>query len=179
MIDLSTKKVLFCDLDDTLIKTASGETFAKDVTDFVIRKEVLDKIRVCMPELSMLCIVSNQGGIAKGYFSKHDFDAKMRSICAFIVAYLNENVNDTMIDVFSFYCTSTDSADMMRKPNTGMLDIFYGEQLHYAAPFLRDKANMLMIGDASGKEGDFSDSDKVCAERFGIDYLDVDDFLTA
>ena len=31
-----------------------------------------------------------------------------------------------------------------------------------------------MIGDASGKSGDFSDSDKKCAENFGID---VRDFL--
>lgn len=34
-----------------------------------------------------------------------------------------------------------------------------------------------MIGDASGKPGDFSDSDKKCAENFGIDYIDVRDFL--
>ena len=35
---------------------------------------------------------------------------------------------------------------------------------------------MLMIGDASGKPGQFSDSDKKTAENFGIDYLDVEDF---
>lgn len=34
-----------------------------------------------------------------------------------------------------------------------------------------------MIGDASGKEGQFSDSDKRCAENFGVDYLDVNDFV--
>lgn len=32
-------------------------------------------------------------------------------------------------------------------------------------------------GDASGKEGQFSDSDKKCAENFGIDYMDVNDFI--
>lgn len=178
MIDLSTKKVLFADLDDTLIRTASGETFAKDVTDFVIRKDVLDKIRVAMPNLSMVCIVSNQKGIAKGYFSEHDFNAKIRAVCGFIEGYLNENVNDTMIDVYSYYCASPNDDDMMRKPNTGMLDRFFHEHLYYAAPILRDKANMLMIGDASGKEGQWGDSDKVCAERFGVDYLDVDDFIS-
>lgn len=30
---------------------------------------------------------------------------------------------------------------------------------------------------ASGKPGDFSDSDRKCAENFGIDYLDVEDFV--
>ena len=34
-----------------------------------------------------------------------------------------------------------------------------------------------MIGDASGKEGQFSDSDKRSAENFGIDYMDVEDFI--
>lgn len=35
----------------------------------------------------------------------------------------------------------------------------------------------LMIGDASGKEGQFSDSDKKTAENFGCEYMDVDDFV--
>lgn len=39
------------------------------------------------------------------------------------------------------------------------------------------KSVSVMIGDASGKEGQFSDSDKKCAENFGIDYLDVNDFI--
>ena len=38
------------------------------------------------------------------------------------------------------------------------------------------KKMSLMIGDASGKKGQFSDSDKKTAENFGIDYLDVEDF---
>lgn len=33
-----------------------------------------------------------------------------------------------------------------------------------------------MIGDASGKEGQLSDSDKKTAENFGCEYMDVDDF---
>ena len=42
---------------------------------------------------------------------------------------------------------------------------------------IRSKKECIMIGDASGKPGDFSDSDKKCAENFGIDYIDVRDFL--
>ena len=37
-------KILFADLDGTLITTASGKTFAEDCTDFRVRKEVLDKM---------------------------------------------------------------------------------------------------------------------------------------
>lgn len=41
------------------------------------------------------------------------------------------------------------------------------------------KSKSLMIGDASGKEGQFSDSDKKTAENWGIDYMDVTDFVLA
>jgi hypothetical protein len=40
-----------------------------------------------------------------------------------------------------------------------------------------EKEECLMIGDASGKPGQFSSSDKDTAERFNIDYLDVEDFV--
>lgn len=40
-----------------------------------------------------------------------------------------------------------------------------------------EKKDCLMIGDASGKEGQFSDSDLQTAKNFGIDYLDVKDFV--
>lgn len=33
-----------------------------------------------------------------------------------------------------------------------------------------------MVGDASGLEGQFSDSDKKFAENAGIDYMDVNEF---
>ena len=73
------------------------------------------------------------------------------------------------------YCTSNDKSDIYRKPNTGMFErlteSYVGDDFDYI------KSVSLMIGDASGKEGQFSDSDKKCAENFGIDYLDVDDFI--
>ncbi len=42
-----------------------------------------------------------------------------------------------------------------------------------------DSRNALMIGDASGKKGQFSDSDIQCAKNAGIKYCDVDDFIWA
>lgn len=47
---------------------------------------------------------------------------------------------------------------------------------HLFRPDNLTKDDCLMIGDASGKEGQFSDSDKKTAENFGIDYMDVEDF---
>lgn len=40
-----------------------------------------------------------------------------------------------------------------------------------------EKSEMIMIGDASDAERDFSDSDKMTAQNYGIDYVDVRDSL--
>ena len=56
-----------------------------------------------------------------------------------------------------------------------MLD--YLTELYVGYDFDSIKPKSLMIGDASGKEGQVSDSDKKTAENFGIDYIDVEDFI--
>lgn len=117
-----------------------------------------------MPNLDYFFVVTNQGGIGR-FVSEYDFDAKILGITSFCVNYLLCEVGD------SKYCPSNDSNDPLRKPNIGMLESMsdgWGVQ---------NKQEMIMIGDASGKPGDFSDSDKKCAENFGIDCIDVRDFL--
>lgn len=64
-----------------------------------------------------------------------------------------------------------DKTNPYRKPNTAMLESLFTQWE------VQSKEECIMIGDASGKPGDFSDSDKKCAENFGIDYIDVRDFL--
>lgn len=158
------KQVLFIDLDDTIIKTVSGRMFPADVTDFKIRKEVLDRIVDAFPNLYYVEIVSNQGGIPK-FVDECDFRAKIKAVEGFMQVYLR---NHTTRNIFvnSTYCPSTREEEF-RKPNIGMLSSY--------SSWNKDK--LVMIGDASGKEGDFSDSDKMCARNFGIDYIDVRDFL--
>ena len=170
MINFETKKVLFIDLDDTLIKTISGKTFPEDITDFRIQLSVLDKIVEKLPNLNNFYIVTNQGGIGK-FITQDDFETKISSICKFCGDYLKDRYSPrTIIDDWG-YCDSMDKMNPFRKPNTGML-----EWLVKGYKELQ-KSQILMIGDASGKPGDFSDSDKKCAENFGIDYIDVRDFL--
>ena len=175
-MDLSKNKILFADLDGTLITTASGKTFAEDCTDFRIRKDVLDKIKT-MAGLEYLAIVTNQGGVPQ-YISQHDVEVKIKSICEFIRSYFSEHPyspDEYGLAVSAEYCASMDKDHPCRKPNTGMLENF----LKYSGCENADKSVMLMIGDASGKPGQFSDSDRRCAENFGIDYLDVEDFLNS
>jgi DNA 3'-phosphatase len=168
-MDYKNKKVLFIDLDSTLIKTISGKTFPEDISDFRVQLPVLDKIIEKMPNLRMFFIVSNQGGL-KTIIDKRLFDAKVWAVESICNGYLITRLNDFVYSD-SLYCCSMDKDNQYRKPNTGML-----EQLYYQYK-VDSKDDCIMIGDASGKPGDFSDSDKRCASRFFIDYIDVRDFL--
>lgn len=47
------------------------------------------------------------------------------------------------------YCASNDKDNPYRKPNTGMLESLFGEWE------VESKDECIMIGDASGKPGDF------------------------
>lgn len=160
-------KYLFCDLDGTLIETISKETFPKGIWDMKIKFEVLDAIKKLAPDYVL--IVTNQGGIEKGFVDSYGFQAKLEYIGLAIREYIGNN------NLYSMYCTSNDKNNDHRKPNTGMLyfltEKFIGDDFEYI------KSNSLMIGDASGLEGQFSDSDKKTAENFGIDYMDVSEFV--
>lgn len=162
-------KVLFCDLDDTLINTISGNTFPKGIWDMTFRFKVLDAIKKLAPKCVL--IVTNQGGIEKGFVNKQNFEFKMEYIIHSIREYA---------EVFTeySYCTSNDKNHSYRKPNTGMLSsLLYRVQTNWFRAENITKEDCLMIGDASGLEGQFSDSDKKTAENFGIDYMDVNEFV--
>ena len=159
-------KVLFADLDGTLIETISGEPFPKGIWDMRIKFEVLNAIKELNPEY--ILIVSNQGGIEGGFVDRYDFKSKSEYITRAIREYCG-------CKSYSMYCETNDITDIYRKPNTGMLD--YLTELYVGDDFDYIKQKSLMIGDASGKEGQFSDCDKKTAENFGIDYMDVNDFV--
>ena len=162
-------KVLFADLDGTLINTYSGDTFPRGIWDMEFRFDVWDKIKEL--KFDYIFIVSNQGGIEKGFVDNDRFTSKMEYIANSLMEYTNN------FNIFYDYCVSNDKSDYYRKPNIGMLEELVDCTCALGSDF--PKENILMIGDASGKEGQFSDSDKKCAENFGIDYMDVEDFLNS
>ena len=164
--DFKKYKILFADLDGTLIDTVSGETFPKGIWDMAFKFNVLDKVKELGP--LYLLIVTNQGGIEKGFVDEREFQLKLEYLSRAIREYCG-------CEVHTIYCTSNDKENKYRKPNVGMLEILCADFV--GDDFKTIKRNSLMIGDASGKPGQFSDSDKKCAENFGIDYLDVEDFL--
>lgn len=161
------KKVLFADLDGALIDTILGNTFPKGIWDMQFKFDVLTAIKNYGFEI--LIIVSNQGGIEQGFVDERHFcKGKMNYIRFAIMEYLG-------IPVEYDYCKFNDKCNYFRKPNIGMLENTCFKYLPKHNIIAR-KDEMLMIGDASGKEGQFSDSDKKTAENFGIDYFDVEDF---
>ena len=161
-------RVLFIDLDGTLIETVTGGVFPKGVWDMKLKFDVIEAIKNLGPEA--VCIVSNQGGIEKGYIDECHFNVKIEYIRVCICELIGiENVSYA-------YCIENDPSSFRRKPNTGMLEAFCNIRYWYQGKKL-EKEEILMVGDASGKEGQFSDSDKKTAENFDIDYLDVEDFV--
>lgn len=152
---------IFADLDGTLINTITGKTFPEGIWDMKINFTVLDRIKELNPQ--RLFIVSNQGGIEKGFVDKEMFSKKISYLIGCIYEY-------TGITTDACYCSSNDPNSANRKPNPGMVNGFIYE---YNIP----RGEALMIGDASGKTKQFSDSDLQCAKRANIDYIDVDDLI--
>lgn len=167
-IILESKKVLFCDLDGTLIETISGETFPKGIWDMRIKFDVLDAIKKLNPQY--ILIASNQGGIESRFVDECNFCTKLEYIAIAINEYCGCKCRAT-------YCKTNNKSSIWRKPNTGMLEELLVKYVGDNFDYIKQKC--LMIGDASGKEGQFSDSDKITAENFRIDYMDVNDFVKA
>lgn len=167
------KDILFFDFDGTLVETASGKLFPESKEDMVVKVPVLESIKKMHSQhpLSHIFIVSNQGGVSLGYQTDEDVKYRIERTIRELSAF----VNDDSIHFDYRYATSNDPADPMRKPNPGMiyhlLQFVEAEDLD----LLIDRS--LMVGDASGKPGDWSDSDRRTAEICGMDYIDIEDFM--
>ena len=140
--------IIFADPDGTLIETISGETFPKGIWDMRLKFDVLDAIKKLHPQY--VFIVSNQGGIDNGCVNQIHFNHKLDYICSAIKEYCNCHCD-------AVYCDTNDKFHNTQHRN--------------------DNYSILMVCDASCKEWLFSYIDKKTAENFGIDYMDVDDFV--
>lgn len=180
-LDIKNKGILLFDFDGTLVETASGKTFATDLTDMRIKTDVINKILDIMQDngVKVFAIVSNQGGVGLGYVAASDIEAKIEYVlrCVHDMA-VKRGIRGVLYE--KRLCYSYNKQDPMRKPNAGMIDDILMKCKDIIMPgmnFSQLKGCSLMVGYASGLPGQFSDSDKVCAENAGIDYMDVIQFL--
>lgn len=173
-IEILSKKVVLMDLDGTLIDTATGATFPKTVADFKIKHDIIEALQKLVRKgmVRHIAIVTNQGGVEAGHYTEAQIIVKVRAVADVIEAAMQ--IDDKMVDVRYAICTTNDKADENRKPNIGM---FVRTMSSLAEDnFKYDNSECVMVGDASGKPGQFSNSDLKFAENAGIDYIDVNDF---
>lgn len=164
---LFNNKVLLCDLDGTLIETKSGKTFPINKDDWRFKKWIQEAVQEYNPKY--LFIVTNQGGIEKGYVNEGELINKLNLIRYYIKEWGIQYVD-------YIYCSSNDPHDLFRKPNIGMIEYFRQDCVD---GYDFNKRDALMIGDASGLSGQFSDTDLQTARNAGIKYADVNDFIEA
>ena len=164
------RKCLFIDLDGTLITTRSGSTFPQGIWDMELRLDVLDAIKALQPEF--VGVVTNQGGIEAGHVDIDSFIIKINYICTAVEEYTGVLTDYAL-------CVTNNPNHTDRKPNTGMLqrlNCIHGDDSgNRYGPWPVEEC--LMVGDASGLEGQWSDSDRRTAEKYGCDYMDVEEFI--
>lgn len=162
-MNINEKRIVFVDLDGTLTRTVTGETFPKGVWDMVLDLEVMGKIGRMRP--TAVFIVSNQGGIEAGHVNHRLFEQKFM----YIIASL-QDICGQHVFVAGRYCPTTKEDDQMRKPNTGMLTAMLDE-FQKLLQHSFTKEDCVMIGDM--------ETDRQTADNFGIDYMDVAEFRNA
>lgn len=161
--DISNKKIAGFDLDDTLIKTKSGNIFGTSVDDWEFYNDcVTKKLKDLVVDGYYIVIITNQLGITKGKVDINMWKKKIENI----ITLLNLNVT-----VFASL-----KEDLYRKPRMGFWDMTNG-----------DKSLSFYCGDAGGLskrtingidiDKDFSDSDLKFALNVGIKFVHRDEFI--
>lgn len=161
---LSEKRIVFVDMDDTLIKTVSGRAFPLGIYDMTLRLDVFAKIKMLAP--NAVFIVSNQGDIEAGHVNPTLFQHKFIYVLAALQEFLGLHTF-----VAGRFCPTQDPKFEGRKPNTAMLTIMLDEFEQIIKDYRFTKEECVYIGDT------LIDTERKTAENFGCDFVPVEDFL--
>jgi bifunctional polynucleotide phosphatase/kinase len=140
------------DLDDTLITTKSGNTFATSGDDWkFLYKNVDEKLYELYDDKFIIVIITNQAGLLKktGGVDVDTWKSKITSIV--------QSINVPII-IFAAL-----GHDHYRKPFTTFWDMITDK--------LKVSKNSFYCGDACGRKTDFSDSDIKFAHNSGIKFM--------
>lgn len=142
-----THKAVFFDRDGT-INSDEGHYYIYKPEDFVFNPGVIDGMKRLQQAGYLMFIITNQGGIAKGTYTREDVETVHRKMCDELA---NEGITITKI----YYCPHHESIKtcVCRKPSPYMVNLAI-EEYHL------DKKKCWFIGDSS--------KDVKCAEDAGI-----------
>lgn len=157
------------DIDDTIIRTKSGKTFATSSSDWLFwHPSVPQKLQEAHNNGFKIVFFSNQGGIGKGQTTAAVFKSKLNAVLAEI---------PVPVQIYA----STENGKY-RKPSIGMWGMFSkgGNQGVRADPKVS-----CYVGDAAGrgkdwapgKKKDFSDSDRKFAINLEMDFKTPEEFF--
>jgi bifunctional polynucleotide phosphatase/kinase len=176
IINSTFKNIYLFDLDDTIIKTKSGKTFAISSTDWeFLDKNVVSKINKLYDNNNFIGIISNQKSL-KSEFLINNWTKKINDITK-------------ILKVHVVFASTTDNK--YRKPMPGSLDgimrlsvppdtaglssaqvlMKAGEiDKYFVANKIKfgEKSKKYYIGDALGRDGDHSDTDLKFAKNCNL-----------
>ncbi len=134
------KKVIFLDRDGVINRDPGGRTKYDYVTkwkDFFFIEGSIKAIRMLKEAGYTICLISNQAGISKGYFTREDLDGLNRKMIAEI-----EKGGGGIDELY--YCPHQEKDGCgCRKPNPGMI------KQAMKKTFI-DLKNTFIVGDSHG-----------------------------
>lgn len=163
------KKIILCEFMGVIAETYSGETAPRGAYDLHINSDVCDKLACFSPDY--IFILSNQRFNGQEDAERWKTIVDYYSLCVTDRCNLRENCCQAFISPID----SADNPYMM--PNTGlieeaMMSIAEDWNLRYCPQ------DLILIGSMSGNRGQ-SDRNLRLAQNFGIDYLSIEDFISA
>lgn len=140
------KKALFLDRDGVLNRERGQYTF--ELEDFEVLSDVGEALKIAQQKDYLLIVVSNQGGVARGIYTKERVEELHEKLKGEL------RINEVELDEI-YYCPHHESVGkcLCRKPKPLMLQ-------KAIARFDVDVSNSVMIGD--------SERDILAAEAVGV-----------
>lgn len=141
-------KIAIFDLDGTLIKTKSGHVFPINADDWkFITDDVPTRLQKLHKNGYKIYIITNQAGVSSGKSGIDELLSKIDSI-----------MKQLAVPITVYISTAK---DYWRKPNTSIVETYILSPDHMPE-------KIFYVGDAAGRPGDFSDSDRKFAYNIYI-----------
>lgn len=166
------KPVAAFDLDDTIVTTKGSSRFATSASDWrFVSERVVSKVHGLWREGYVVVVFTNQGAVVAGtaQASFQRFTGRTQQVMAALMEGAPEGAVLRVYAALKYPKSKTfkgvkssESEHLgVRKPQRGMWDVMEGE-LEVSGGFY--------VGDAAGRQGDFSDSDRKFAEAVGVEF---------